>query len=57
MVEIDWKDHVRPPLIVRFGKKLKEGTEETLHEPLPEGWKEIIKRLNDEEQTERKTLK
>jgi hypothetical protein len=42
------------PLLEGFGKKLREAQNETLDEPIPERWVELIKRLNEEEKREAK---
>jgi hypothetical protein len=37
------------PTFERIGKKLHRSFDELLHEPLPERWIDLIKRLNAEE--------
>jgi hypothetical protein len=40
---------VRPPIFERFGKSLHQRFDEIVHEPLPERWTDLIKRLDAEE--------
>ena len=49
MAEIHWKPGAQPSGLERIGKVLRETVQVVRHEPLPERWVELIKRLNAED--------
>jgi hypothetical protein len=37
-------------LLDRFGKAIRDANKDTIQQPLPERWAELIKRLNEDEE-------